>query len=236
MNKRNFAIIAHIDHGKSTLADRFLETCSALTKREMQSQMLDTLDVERERGITVKSQTVRLNHIYNGQNYNLNLIDTPGHVDFSFEVRRALFACENALVLVDATQGIEAQTIANVYRAIEEDICLIPVLNKIDLPSAQVETVTEQIKDVLGIEEAPVLISAKTGFGVPELLDKIVTMGQAPTSLLDDDFKALLIDSWFDIYLGVVLLVRVRGGKLKVGEQIQLFLIKLFIEWSNLDI
>jgi len=218
-NKRNFAIIAHIDHGKSTLADRFLETCHAISKREMQQQMLDTLEVERERGITVKSQTARLNYTYKGEPYILNLIDTPGHVDFSFEVRRALAACEGAIVLIDASQGIEAQTIANVYRAMEEGVKLIPVINKIDLPSAQVESVKTQIQEILGITDEPALISAKTGIGIETLLDILVERIPAPTGKEENEFQALLIDSWFDTYLGVMLLVRIMEGEIAVGQQ-----------------
>jgi len=219
----NFAIIAHIDHGKSTLADRLLEFCGAVTAREMQNQILDTLEVERQRGITVKSQTVRLEY----KNYILNLIDTPGHVDFSFEVRRALSACTCALVLVDATQGVEAQTIANVYRAMEEDVFLIPVLNKIDLASAQVESVKEQIKDVLGIDQEPCLISAKTGIGIEALLDKIIEIAPATETETkgkeENEFQALLIDSWFDPYLGIVLLVNIKEGKINVGNTFKFF-------------
>lgn len=218
MNIRNFAIIAHIDHGKSTLADRFLEICSAVAKRQIHEQMLDTLAVERERGITVKSQTARLNYVYNNQNYIFNLIDTPGHVDFSFEVRRALAASDGALVLIDATQGIEAQTIANVYRAMEENVKLVPVLNKIDLASAQTESVKNQIKEILGIDDEPALISAKTGQGVKELLDMIAQHVPSPKGDINSEFQALLIDSWFDTYLGVVLLVCVKNGSINPGD------------------
>ncbi len=222
MKKINFAIIAHIDHGKSTLADRFLEVCNAISKREMQQQMLDTLEVERERGITVKSQTARLKYLYKGQKgdeWTLNLIDTPGHVDFSFEVRRALAACEGAIVLVDASQGIEAQTIANVYRAMEENVKLVPVINKIDLPSAQVESVKIQIKEILGIDDEPALISAKTGIGIENLLDMLIERIPVPSGKIENEFQALLIDSWFDTYLGVVLLVCVKEGKITTGQQ-----------------
>ncbi|WP_342261958.1 translation elongation factor 4 [Alphaproteobacteria bacterium endosymbiont of Tiliacea citrago] len=215
--KINFSIIAHIDHGKSTLADRLLETCHAVEKRKMQNQLLDNLEVERERGITVKSQTVRLNYLYNNEKYALNLIDTPGHVDFSFEVRRALAASDGAIVLVDASQGVEAQTIANVYRAMEEGVTLVPVINKIDLPGAQVEAVSQQLVDVLGIDDEPILISAKTGIGIEELLSELVK--RIPPIISEEtDFKALLIDSWFDIYLGVVLLVKVQSGTIKLNE------------------
>jgi GTP-binding protein LepA len=210
---RNFAIIAHIDHGKSTLADRLMEFCGAVSSREMQQQMLDTLEVERQRGITVKSQTVRLQY----KDYILNLIDTPGHVDFSFEVRRALAACEGAIVLVDATQGVEAQTIANVYKALEEDVFLLPVLNKIDLPSAQIDEVTEQIHNILGIPQSPILISAKTGIGIEELIHGIIQHIPNPTST-SDEFQALLIDAWFDEYLGIVLLIRVKNGLIKQNQ------------------
>lgn len=215
--KINFSIIAHIDHGKSTLADRLLEFCHAIEKRKMQNQVLDTLEVERSRGITVKSQTVRLEHIYQDQKYVLNLIDTPGHVDFSFEVRRALAASNGAIVLVDASQGVEAQTIANVYRAMEEGVKLVPVLNKIDLPGAQIEAVSQQLLDILGIEDEPILVSAKSGIGIENLLNELVQ--RIPTNdNSESEFKALLIDSWFDIYLGVVLLVKVDSGRIKLHE------------------
>jgi GTP-binding protein LepA len=223
MKIKNFAIIAHIDHGKSTLADRFMQFCNAISSREMQEQMLDTLEVERQRGITVKSPTVRLNYLFEGEKYILNLIDTPGHVDFSFEVRRALAACEGVIVLIDATQGIEAQTIANVYKAIEEDVHLIPVLNKIDLPSSQVESVTTQIREVLGIMDEPILISAKTGLGIEELLQQLVKRLPAPKGSINNPFQALLIDSWFDTYLGVIMLVCVKEGEIKIGNMFKLF-------------
>lgn len=219
MNIRNFAIIAHIDHGKSTLADRLLETCNAVEKRQMQAQVLDTLEVERERGITVKSQTARLNYDYNGQNFVLNLIDTPGHVDFSFEVRRSLAACEGALILIDASQGIEAQTIANVYRAIENDVKLLPVLNKIDLPNAQVDAVKLQVQEILGISDEPVLISAKTGLGIQDLLKRIIDDIPPPQGSIEEEFQALLIDAWYDPYLGVVMLVRIKNGEIKPHSQ-----------------
>lgn len=221
MKKINFSIIAHIDHGKSTLADRLLEFCHAVEKRKMQNQMLDNLTVERERGITVKSQTVRLRHFFK-EEYILNLIDTPGHVDFSFEVRRALAASNGAIVLVDASQGVEAQTIANVYRAMEEGLALVPVINKIDLPGAQVEAVTQQIADVLGIDDDPILISAKTGIGIDHLLNELVMRIPHHTSY-NDNFQALLIDSWFDIYLGVILLVKVASGTIKLHETFKFF-------------
>lgn len=222
-NKINFSIIAHIDHGKSTLADRLLEFCNAVEKRKMQNQILDKLEVERERGITVKSQTVRLSHIYDGKEYILNLIDTPGHVDFSFEVRRALSVSVGALVLIDASQGVEAQTIANVYRAMEEDVKLIPVINKIDLPGAQVESVKEQIFDVLGIDDLVILVSAKTGIGIKDLLDEIVKRLPCYKNRNREEFSALLIDAWFDTYLGVVLLVKIESGTLKVNDNIKFF-------------
>ena len=219
MKKLNFSIIAHIDHGKSTLADRLIEICSAVEKRKMQKQLLDTLEVERERGITVKSQTVRLEFEGN----ILNLIDTPGHVDFSFEVRRALAASEAAIVLIDATQGIEAQTIANVYRAMEEDVKLIPVINKIDLPSAQVESVRAQIKEILGIEQEAVLVSAKTGLGIAELLKTLIETVPNASQDTEAEFQSLLIDSWFDTYLGVILLVKVEQGKINLHDQFKFF-------------
>jgi GTP-binding protein LepA len=224
MKKINFSIIAHIDHGKSTLADRLMEFCQAIEKRKMSHQMLDTLEVERQRGITVKSQTVRLEYINSkGENWILNLLDTPGHVDFSFEVRRALAASNGAIVLIDATQGIEAQTIANVYRALEEDIDLLPVLNKIDLPSAETEKVSLQLKEVLGITRPPILVSAKTGLGVKELLEALTVNITPCIDKNYEEFKALLIDSWFDVYLGIILLVNVKSGTIKRNDTFKLY-------------
>ena len=221
---RNFAIIAHIDHGKSTLADRIIEYCGGLQQREMQEQVLDSMDIERERGITIKAQTVRLNYnAKDGKTYQLNLIDTPGHVDFSYEVSRSLASCEGSVLVVDATQGVEAQTLANVYLAINNNHEIIPVLNKIDLPSADVDRVKRQIEDVIGIDASEAIeTSGKTGFGVDNLLEAIVTKLPAPVG---DDFaplKALLIDSWYDSYLGVVILVRIHDGSIKKKQQIRM--------------
>ena len=221
---RNFAIIAHIDHGKSTLADRIIEYCGGLQQREMQEQVLDSMDIERERGITIKAQTVRLNYnAKDGKTYQLNLIDTPGHVDFSYEVSRSLASCEGSVLVVDATQGVEAQTLANVYLAINNNHEIIPVLNKIDLPSADVDRVKRQIEDVIGIDASEAIeTSGKTGFGVDNLLEAIVTKLPAPVGDDSAPLKALLIDSWYDSYLGVVILVRIHDGSLKKKQQIRM--------------
>ena len=221
---RNFAIIAHIDHGKSTLADRVIEYCGGLQQREMQEQVLDSMDIERERGITIKAQTVRLNYnAKDGKTYQLNLIDTPGHVDFSYEVSRSLASCEGSVLVVDATQGVEAQTLANVYLAINNNHEIIPVLNKIDLPSADVDRVKRQIEDVIGIDASEAIeTSGKTGFGVDNLLEAIVTKLPAPVGDDSAPLKALLIDSWYDSYLGVVILVRIHDGSLKKKQQIRM--------------
>jgi len=220
---RNFSIIAHIDHGKSTLADRFIQLCGGLTDREMESQVLDTMDLERERGITIKAQCVSLNyHAGDGNTYYLNFIDTPGHVDFSYEVSRSLAACEGALLVVDAVQGVEAQSVANCYTAIEQDLEVVPVLNKIDLPSAEPERVINEIEEIIGLEaHDAVCVSAKTGEGISELLEQLVKRIPPPQGKSEAPLQALIIDSWFDNYVGVISLVRVAQGSLASGEKIQ---------------
>ena len=222
-NIRNFAIVAHIDHGKSTLSDRLIEITGGLQAREMKAQVLDSMDIERERGITIKAQTVRLNYkAKDGQVYQLNLMDTPGHVDFSYEVSRSLAACEGALILVDATQGVQAQTLANAYLALDNDLEMLPVLNKIDLPSSDVAGTREQISDVIGLDAANALcVSGKTGEGVPELLEEIVNKLPPPRGNENASSRALLVDSWYDSYLGVVILVRVVDGRLVRGQKIK---------------
>lgn len=223
-NIRNFAIIAHIDHGKSTLADRIIEICGGLEKREMKEQVLDSMDIERERGITIKAQAVRLNYkALNGNTYQLNLIDTPGHVDFAYEVSRSLTACEASLLVVDASQGVEAQTLANVYHAIEANHEIIVVLNKVDLPAADVNGVKKQIEDVIGIDASEAIpISAKTGEGVLDVLEAIVNKLPSPKAYNSDRLCALLVDSWYDPYLGIVILVRVISGVLSKGMRIRM--------------
>jgi GTP-binding protein LepA len=221
---RNFAIIAHIDHGKSTLADRLLEKTGAVSEREMKAQLLDSMDIERERGITIKAQTASLRYrARDGELYELNLIDTPGHVDFTYEVSRSLAACEGALLVVDATQGVEAQTLANVYLALEANLEIIPVINKVDLPSADPDGVIRQIEDGIGLDASGALmVSAKTGLGVDDLLEAIVQRVPAPKGALEVPPRALIVDSWFDSYVGVVVLVRMFDGRLRVGEKIKL--------------
>ena len=221
---RNFAIVAHIDHGKSTLADRLIERCGGLSAREMKEQVLDSMELERERGITIKAQTVRLDYVAkDGEAYQLNLMDTPGHVDFAYEVSRSLAACEGALLLVDASQGVEAQTLANAYAAIDADLDVIPVLNKIDLPAAEPGRVREQIEEVIGIDAGTAIeISAKTGAGIDDVLEALVTRLPAPTGDGAGPLRALLVDSWYDLYLGVVILVRVVDGVLERGHKIRM--------------
>ncbi len=220
---RNFSIVAHIDHGKSTLADRLIQFCGGLTDREMKEQVLDSMELERERGITIKAQTVRLNYsAKNGKKYILNIMDTPGHVDFSYEVSRSLAACESSLLIVDSTQGVEAQTLANAYQAINNDHEILPVLNKSDLPSSEPEKIKEQIEEVLGIDTSEAsLVSAKTGKGVDELLEKIVTKLPSPKGELNKPLKCMLVDSWYDSYLGVIVLVRVINGNLRKNQKIR---------------
>ena len=221
---RNFSIIAHIDHGKSTLSDRFIQMCGGLSEREMEAQVLDSMDLERERGITIKAQSVSLNYTSkrDGQTYQFNFIDTPGHVDFSYEVSRSLYACEGALLVVDAAQGVEAQSVANCYTAIEQNLEVLPVLNKIDLPSAEPERVMEEIEEIIGLDTSETLkVSAKTGDGIADLLEQIIEKIPAPTGDPDAPVKALIIDSWFDSYVGVVSLVRVFDGTLKVKQKMR---------------
>ena len=221
---RNFSIIAHIDHGKSTLADRLIHKCGGLTDREMKEQVLDSMDIERERGITIKAQTVRLNYkAKDGKNYILNIIDTPGHVDFSYEVSRSLSACEGSILIVDSTQGVEAQTLANVYQALDNNHEIIPVLNKIDLPASDPDKVNKQIEDVIGIDTTQsIKCSGKTGEGIDDILESITKILPSPKGSIDKPLKCLLVDSWYDSYLGVVILIRVIDGSLKKGMKIEM--------------
>ncbi|MDP3116409.1 MAG: translation elongation factor 4 [Phenylobacterium sp.] len=221
---RNFSIVAHIDHGKSTLSDRLIQETGGLTQREMKEQVLDSMEIERERGITIKAQTVRLNYkAKDGETYVLNLMDTPGHVDFAYEVSRSLAACEGSILVVDSSQGVEAQTLANVYQAIDNNHEIVPVLNKIDLPAAEPERVREQIEDVIGIDASDaILCSAKTGVGIGDLLEAIVTRLPAPKGDREAPLKALLVDAWYDAYLGVIVLVRVIDGTLKAGQRVKM--------------
>ena len=221
---RNFSIVAHIDHGKSTLADRLIQETNTVSLRDMKAQMLDSMDIERERGITIKAQTVRINYTaQNGEEYILNLIDTPGHVDFAYEVSRSMRAVEGSLLVVDSTQGVEAQTLANVYHAIDADHEIVPVLNKIDLPASDCDRVAEQIEDVIGIDASEAIrVSAKTGQGIVETLEAIVHKLPAPKGTQDAPLKAVLVDSWYDSYRGVIVLVRIMDGQLKKGDRIRM--------------
>src|SRR5437879_3637095 len=223
-NIRNFSIVAHIDHGKSTLADRLIQLTGGLAERDMVDQVLDSMDIERERGITIKAQTVRLNYrARDGKDYVLNLIDTPGHVDFAYEVNRSLAACEGSLLVVDASQGVEAQTLANVYQAIDNNHEVVPVLNKVDLPAAEADKVKQQIEDVIGLDASnAIFISAKTGLNVPDVLEAIVTRLPPPKGAAGAPLKALLVDSWYDPYLGVVVLLRIVDGVLRKGQRVRM--------------
>ena len=223
-NIRNFAIIAHIDHGKSTIADRIIQLCGGLTEREMKEQVLDSMDIERERGITIKAQTVKLKYkSKDGKNYILNIIDTPGHVDFSYEVSRSLYACEGSILIVDSTQGVEAQTLANVYQALDINHEIIPILNKIDLPASDLDRTRKQIEDVIGIETSnSVPCSGKSGEGIGDILEKIISVLPSPKGNKDKNLKCLLVDSWYDSYLGVIILVRIIDGKIKKNMKIKM--------------
>ena len=236
-NIRNFSIIAHIDHGKSTLADRILDITGAVTEREKQEQLLDNMDIERERGITIKLNAVQLKYKYNNEEYYLHLIDTPGHVDFSYEVSRSLKACEGALLVVDAAQGIEAQTLANLYLALENNLEIIPVINKIDLPNADIDKVKKELIDTLGFKEEDILlVSAKCGIGIKELVEEIIKKIPAPTGNINDPLKALIFDSYFDAYRGIVTSIRVMDGKVKIGDKIKMLATNAIYEVTSLGI
>ncbi len=236
-NIRNFAIIAHIDHGKSTLADRLIQYCGGISQREFREQLLDSMDIERERGITIKAQTVQLNYKFNNDDYKLNLIDTPGHVDFAYEVNRSLAACEGSILVVDSTQGVEAQTLANSYQAISNNHEIIPVLNKIDLPASNPDSVIKQIEDIIGIQAKDAIkISAKTGEGVDDLLNLLVKNLPSPKGIDLDPLQVFVIDSWYDKYLGVITLVRVKNGILKVGQRIQMMSNKVCYEIEKVGV
>src|SRR5690349_3812718 len=233
---RNFSIIAHIDHGKSTLADRILDVTGALTQREQRDQFMDKMDIERERGITIKAQHARLRFTANdGETYQLNLIDTPGHVDFNYEVSRSLSACEGAILVVDSTQGVEAQTLANVYLAIDQGLEVIPVLNKVDLPSSDLERTKQQIEQVIGLDTSDAVpCSGKTGVGVPEILEQIVAKVPAPKGNEDGPLRALIFDSWYDTYRGAMIMFRVVDGTLKKGDRIRFVSTKIEYEVTEL--
>ncbi|MCV2354500.1 translation elongation factor 4 [Paucibacter sp. B2R-40] len=235
---RNFSIIAHIDHGKSTLADRIIQRCGGLADREMEAQVLDSMDIERERGITIKAQTAALQYkAKDGKTYNLNLIDTPGHVDFSYEVSRSLSACEGALLVVDASQGVEAQTVANCYTALELGVEVVPVLNKMDLPNADPENAKEEIEDVIGIDATDAIpCSAKTGMGIDEIIEAVIARMPPPKGVVDAPLRAMIIDSWYDAYVGVVMLVRVVDGTLKKGERIRMMASNAVYPADNLGV
>ena len=236
-NIRNFAIIAHIDHGKSTLADRLIQLCGGISQREFREQLLDSMDIERERGITIKAQTVQLNYKYDNEDYKLNLIDTPGHVDFAYEVNRSLAACEGSILVVDSTQGVEAQTLANSYQAISNNHEIIPVLNKIDLPASNPDNVIKQIEDIIGIEAKDAIkISAKTGEGVEDLLNLLVKNLPPPKGIDENPLQVFVIDSWYDKYHGVITLVRVKNGILKVGQKIQMMSNKVCYEVEKVGV
>ena len=235
---RNFSIIAHIDHGKSTLADRIIQRCGGLEEREMEAQVLDSMDIEKERGITIKAQTAALQYkAKDGQVYNLNLIDTPGHVDFSYEVSRSLSACEGALLVVDASQGVEAQTVANCYTALDLGVEVLPVLNKMDLPQADPDNAKVEIEDVIGIDATDAIpCSAKTGMGIEEILEAVVSKIPPPKGDPDAPLRAMIIDSWFDTYVGVVMLVRVVDGRLGKGERIKMMASNAAYNADNLGV